>query len=311
MLLFSTGGAAAATASTRIAGIADHELTWWWKPHNTTVAAELAYVLQHADLITGVILYCQWSVLDDGTFGLWPYDSKGKDFGDNTACPAVIDAMHEAGIATQVIVSMGDNNSTAFELAFKHAEAFAVAMLAVSEKDSHYQSPKLSGWNFDFEGEAPIDLYAPFLGTVRKALAPHGLTVTVCGSAGGNRLDGNLTKLARATDGVYDMGSYHANSKANFQLKLNSALRQDPKCVIGIAAYVRYAYENTTQGIVDRMNVVEDAGVRSLAFFDLNDAVDPTVSKKVRWPNQDLWWACLGAWAKGDTAGCKQAAGED
>ena len=102
------------------------------------------------------------------------------------------------------------------------------------------------------------------------------------------------------------MGSYHANSKANFQLKLNSALRQDPKCVIGIAAYVRYAYENTTQGIVDRMNMVVDAGVRSLAFFDLNDAVDPTVSTKVRWSNQDVWWACLGAWAKGNTsAGCK------
>ncbi len=40
-------------AATPIAAVAKHEITWWWKPHNTSVHAELAYVNQHADLITG------------------------------------------------------------------------------------------------------------------------------------------------------------------------------------------------------------------------------------------------------------------
>ena len=143
------------TSTPSSAETADHEITWWWKPHNDTVEAEIAYVLQHAGLITEVILYCEFAVRPNGTFGLWT-EPTWRDFGDNALCPAVIDTMHRAGIATQVIVSLGNMSASAYKLAFAHADAFAHAMLAVSE-DAHYKS--IRGWNFDFEGNSSIDAY--------------------------------------------------------------------------------------------------------------------------------------------------------
>lgn len=191
------------------------QAAYWWKPARATQAADLAMISSKAKLISTLFVYCAFTVLPSGSFGIatnksWFHKPAGA-WGDNSICtPEYLGALSGGGrTQIQLMLSMGDADITSYRRAFANPAPLINGMLeAISAYDS------VAGWNVDWEpcnhlGSATLAdglAYAELLAKMATAHKVHNRTISACVSQWCNMTLG-FSAIAREVDSIQDMGT--------------------------------------------------------------------------------------------------------
>ena len=258
------------------------QAAFWFKPARATHAADIALIRAKSDLISTIFVYCEFTVLPDGSFGIASNQSWfHANWGDNTMCtPQYFSELAGDGkrIKVQLMLSMGDAMVTSYRRAFDNPQPLVAGMLRAIQP---FDADIVTGWNIDWEpchpnsaapGTVPADgvAFAQLLAQMKSAHAHTNRTISVDASQWCN-MTSNFGALAAAADSVQDMGTYHADSAENFQSKLGlTAAVPREKLWVGLGfgeQMIKFSYETTRAGLSERFEALASAGVQNVAMF--------------------------------------------
>jgi hypothetical protein len=289
---------------------------YWWKPSRATQSQDLAMIQSRAELISTLFVYCEFTVLPDGSFGVATNQSWfHASWGDRTMCtPEYLGALSGHGNAkVQLMLSMGDANITSYRKAFANPRPLISGML---EAIIAYPADIVSGWNVDWEPcnnnnndkknkarqqgggavtQNDADAFRNLLGEMRRAHAQHNRTISACVSQWCN-MTSDFKAIASVVDSIQDMGSYHADSLENFVSKLNlTAGVPREKLYVGMGfgggQMTKFHYETTKRGLEERFAALSSAGVQNIAMFELVSS-----ARMSSWNMSSDWWSQLEQW---------------
>ena len=283
------------------------QAAFWFKPARATHAADIAMIRAKSNLISTLFVYCEFTVLPDGSFGI-ASDQRWfrANWGDHTMCtPQYFSELAGDGpkaVKVQLMLSMGDAMVTSYRRAFDDPQPLLAGMLRAIQP---FDAEIVTGWNVDWEpchpnsaapATVPADgvAFARLLAQMKSAHALANRTISVDASQWCN-MTSNFAALAAAADSVQDMGTYHADSAENFQSKLNlTAAVPREKLWVGLGfgeQMIKFPYETTQAGLSERFEALAAAGVQNVAMFEL-----PSAEKLEQWNMTQAWWQELEKW---------------
>lgn len=284
----------------------ERQAAFWFKPARASYAADLAMIRSKSHLISTLFVYCEYTVLPDGSFGVASNQSWfHSNWGDHQMCtPQYFSELagDDRSIKVQLMLSMGDAMVTSYRRAFDNPKQLLAGMLHAIQ---NFDAEIVVGWNVDWEpchpqstapGTVPADgvTFSKLLAQMKSAHAPANRTISVDVSQWCN-MTSNFAALAAAVDSVQDMGTYHADSAENFQSKLalTTAVPRE-KLWVGLGfgeQMTKYPYETAPAGLSERFEALVSAGVRNVAMFEL-----PSADKLEKWNMTQAWWHELDNW---------------
>jgi hypothetical protein len=314
----SVGGSSSSSSSS-----SRRRVAFWWKPANATKVQDLAMIRSKSHLIDLLYVYCRYTVLPDGSFGIATNQSWfHADWGDGGMCtPEYLSQLTAASAARlvtpenrtsttpppralkiQLMLSMGNAQINSYRKAFVTPAPLISGMLRTIQR---FDAAIVSGWNVDWEpcdksrsaSVKPQDAvaFARLLSQMKSAHLPYKRTISVDVSQWCN-MTKDFPALAAAADSVQDMGTYHADNLENFRSKLNlthSVPRERLWVGLGFGERMtKFPYETTACGLKERFAALSAAGVRNVAMFQL-----PSARDQANWNMSEAWWAELEHWS--------------
>ena len=275
-------------------------VTVWWKPANASSLSADVAGMKRVLYATGVIIYCGFAALPDGSFGAVSRSAPfAASWGDPGLClPAVLEA-RRAGLTTHIVVEGRFDEPNIAAAIARGGASFGDDVVSVLRRMGlTLGAGGVASLNFDWEPGRNRSAPAPSEAEAARftaALARRLSNVEVGVSVDGQPYPGlpwrNLshTLTAGGVQSVYAMGLYHGTSSSEWRAKLTEAVRSvgnasaaESAAVFAVglqAGQTKFAWENTTQSIAERFEAIKRANVRHVGVF---------------------------AWARGDVSGGNQ-----
>jgi hypothetical protein len=251
-------------------------ITMAWKPGHSGASASADIDTMKKDYsVSSVIIYCGFAILRNGSVGFDPagpskHGSTG--WGSPKLCPGAIAAAAAANMSVQVII---ESRSSQISLALHRGGAAIGAEVAALLRRVD-PTGVISGINIDFEAAvSPLPSAAAvnaFTSAFSAVIKSSRLVLTVCVSS---RIIGALPHRPLALGGVsklYEMSTYHALNKAAFLATLEGDMASFNAPTSGFVVGLHItaneprasAWDNTTQGVTDKFEVLKQHGLRQL-----------------------------------------------
>ena len=275
---------AAMASSVTMPSWPNRTVLWWYACDNDWPAAVAQITPYAPTLVTSIQTYCGWDVSD-----------AGKIIGSTSPqCVGFFAAIGKMGVRAELATGAGNCSIASYRLLWADTTTSPQQLLAAA------LAVNASGWNIDFEPQAdncqgsptgtPADavLFASWLTSVRSALHPHGVRLTV-DVASWSPVLGQFAVLAKSVDRLQNMGTYNGGSSSEWMSGYTPYLAATPLAAVGVGIGAwsdgGTAWWETPEGAAFKVARARADKVPELAVFRIVPGATP-------WP-LDFWWAAL------------------
>jgi hypothetical protein len=263
----------------------------WYKPAANNFEPSLRTLADNRASVTDVVLYCGFGINPNGMFV--HNISHGSGPQAYELCPKAVERIASLGMRAILISKTEHQKFSTVEAVLTNPKSCIDGMVKKCTA-----MPGVSGWNIDWEmGGSPAAQaqMAKFLQRARAALHAVNCTLTMDVGDSTRSLDADLTTYIDATDGLWDMSTYHGASltawKARFAKVQNSSTAKK-KVGIGFADYDQTGWDSTEESVNERLKIIEASGYTRIAVFHLNS------SDAFKLP-QPFFWAHMATFLNG------------
>ena len=277
-------------------------VSMWYSPSESDVESTMKVLTKNQDAVTSVMLYCGYSIANDGTI-----QGTASDLcvGEN----GIVQQLRRLGIGVEFVLSDGCTNVTAHKIFM--ADPGSIPYLVALAKNYF-----LFGWNLDLEPQKvpgtaeDAAIYAAFCSKLRKALNDAGVRLTIDVAQWSPMLS-QYAVLAPSVDRLLNMETYNANSLNGWlngdayggyyeEYKNATLLRS---MGVGLGTWPTAKCGNTScwttanASVEPRMAVMQRDHVPEVALFRLYGDHSAATPPNERWP-QEFWWQHLRSFLK-------------
>lgn len=264
----------------------------WYKPETFNFEPSLQTLEHNSDSVTDVVLYCGFGINTRGEFV--HNISHGSGPQAYELCPEAIRRISNLGMRAILIAKTEHQQLSTVQAAMRHPQSTIDGMVAACNN-----IPGVSGWNIDWETPAGSSSEQPanhakmvvFLQQARQAL--HAVNCSLTMDVGdGRSINEDTPAYINATDGLWDMSTYHGTSLQEWTERFLKA-QNSTKVGIGFADYDTTGWDSTQESVVARLRLIQERGYTRIAVFHLN------TSKGIPQP---FYWPLMKGFLQGPSA---------